>query len=139
MKTLSIKEPWAYLIVNGFKNIENRTWKTKIKGTILIHAGKQIDRDADLHLIRTLMKDDKAYDKMFNEIYIKKNPELFGGIVGQANIIDWQDRKSTGRYHSPWFTGPVGFVLENQKPLPYFPVKGQLSFFNVDYPFKKEQ
>ena len=38
MKVLSIKEPWASLIMNGTKRIETRSWKTKYRGEIYIHA-----------------------------------------------------------------------------------------------------
>jgi hypothetical protein len=45
MKVLSIRQPWAFLIVNGHKNIENRDWLTAYRGPVLIHAGKQWDED----------------------------------------------------------------------------------------------
>ena len=38
MKTLSVRQPWANLIVRGIKDIENRSWKTNFRGRILIHA-----------------------------------------------------------------------------------------------------
>lgn len=38
MKTLTVKQPWASLIVHGIKDIENRTWPTKFRGRILIHS-----------------------------------------------------------------------------------------------------
>lgn len=40
MKVLSIKEPYASLILNGKKTIETRTWKTKHRGLILLHASQ---------------------------------------------------------------------------------------------------
>jgi hypothetical protein len=40
MKALSIRQPWAWLIVNGYKDIENRSWATKFRGPVLIHAAK---------------------------------------------------------------------------------------------------
>jgi hypothetical protein len=43
-RALSIRNPWASLIMGGFKLIENRTWKTDHRGPILIHAGKLVDR-----------------------------------------------------------------------------------------------
>jgi hypothetical protein len=49
MKCLTIKQPWAWLIFNdsgvnkGLKNIENRTWHTKIRGTVAIHTSKKVD------------------------------------------------------------------------------------------------
>jgi hypothetical protein len=46
MKALSIRQPWAYLIITGDKDIENRTWATAYRGPVLIHAGKTMDYDA---------------------------------------------------------------------------------------------
>jgi hypothetical protein len=37
---LSIRQPWAWLIVNGFKDLENRSWSTAFRGPVWIHAGK---------------------------------------------------------------------------------------------------
>lgn len=37
---LSIRQPWADLIVSGKKDIENRSWPTKFRGSFYIHAGK---------------------------------------------------------------------------------------------------
>lgn len=39
MKVLTVKQPWAGLIVQGLKDIENRTWKTNYRGLLFIHAG----------------------------------------------------------------------------------------------------
>lgn len=44
MKALTIKEPWATLIIEGYKEYEFRSWKTNYRGKILIHAGKSIDK-----------------------------------------------------------------------------------------------
>ena len=43
LKALSIKQPWAWLIVNGWKDVENRSWNTHYRGRVLIHAGKTMD------------------------------------------------------------------------------------------------
>jgi len=40
MKVLTIKEPWASMILEGKKTIETRTWKTDYRGQILLHASK---------------------------------------------------------------------------------------------------
>ncbi|WP_206002040.1 ASCH domain-containing protein [Paraburkholderia aromaticivorans] len=42
MKALSIRQPWAWLIVKGHKDIENRTWSTRFRGRVLIHAGARL-------------------------------------------------------------------------------------------------
>lgn len=46
MKTITLKQPWASLVANGYKTYEFRSWKLKYRGDILIHAGKGIDYDA---------------------------------------------------------------------------------------------
>lgn len=46
MKVLTIKQPWATLIIQGDKRFEFRSWQTKYRGDLLIHAGKGIDKEA---------------------------------------------------------------------------------------------
>ena len=46
MKVLTIKQPWASLIVNGYKEYEFRTWKTNFRGEFLIHAGLGVNKEA---------------------------------------------------------------------------------------------
>ena len=46
MKALSIKQPWAELILEGKKTIEIRSWKTKHRGYFIIHSSKRPDRYA---------------------------------------------------------------------------------------------
>lgn len=46
MKILSVRQPWAHLIVHGSKNIENRSWPTRYRGPFLVHASLNIDREA---------------------------------------------------------------------------------------------
>lgn len=118
MKAISVIQPWAWCIVAGGKDIENRTWRTNFRGPVLIHAGKKFDMDAYEGLIST------------GEIPAHMKPEDFirGGIVGMAEIVGCTEKSK-----SSWFMGPYGFMLENQKELPFMPVKGQLGFFEVDY------
>lgn len=105
---ISIQQPWAWLIVNGFKDIENRDWPTKFRGRILIHAGKKIDHDAYQFL-----------EEGFPMLHVPSKDTiacLTGGIVGEARIVDCVQESD-----SPWFFGKFGFVLEDQKVLPFAP------------------
>jgi hypothetical protein len=113
MKAISIKQPWAWLIVNGFKDIENRTWKTYHRGRVFIHASKRPDNTPGLR---------ERLESMIG----RRIPDALdtGGVVGEAEITD-----CVGSSDSPWFSGPFGFVLKNQKPLPLAPCNGQLFFF----------
>lgn len=110
IRALSIRQPWAWLITNGPKDIENRSWFTKFRGPVLIHAGQRFDQDCYYYL-----------SIMFPDLVIPTNPIDFecGGIVGQATITDCVRLSD-----SPWFSGPHGFLLVDRKPLPFRPCKG---------------
>lgn len=118
MKCLSIKQPWAWAIVAGHKDIENRTWPTSYRGPVLIHAGKTDSFD--------LSDDDLAgaFEGM-NDVTLPEHMDR-GGIIGIAEIVDCVDC-----HESPWFDGPYGFVLANARPLPFTPLRGQLGLFEV--------
>ena len=46
MKCLSLKQPYAELVVSGKKTIELRKWNTKFRGEFLVHASKKISKEA---------------------------------------------------------------------------------------------
>lgn len=118
MKALSIMQPWAWLIVNGRKDIENRDWRPtnpglRFRGPVLIHAGKKFDRSFSTDGLPA------------TAVGAPHDPPL-GGIVGMAEIVDCVTESD-----SPWFFGPYGFVIRNAKPLPFMAWKGRLGFFDV--------
>lgn len=115
MRVLSILQPWAWLIANGHKDIENRSWTTPYRGPFLIHAGKRWGREQreDLSFVRA----------RFPHIEVPLSFEL-GGIVGQATIVGCTDDSE-----SPWFFGPYGFEIADASPLPFVPLRGQLGWF----------
>ena len=116
MKALSIRQPWAYLITHGLKPVENRTWNTKVRGEILIHASKGFDK-AGYDWVR----------ENFPAIFLPLPQEFErGGVVGSANLYAVATAAS-----SPWFSGPFGFCLDKAKPLPFVPMLGRLGFFDV--------
>lgn len=126
MKALSIQQPWAWLIANGHKDIENRDWPTKFRGQFLIHASKTVRWD-DYCYIRSAFPDIDI--PFLSEPYNKPrvNEYDMGGIIGIAEIVDCVIYSD-----SPWFQGKYGFVIRNARPLPFFPYKGQLGFFECD-------
>lgn len=118
MKAISIRQPWAWLIVNGHKDIENRDWPTRFRGPVLIHASKGMTRGE---------YEDCRDHCDYLGVTIPAFADLErGGIVGEANIVDCVSESV-----SPWFFGRFGFVLKDAKTLPFRPLKGQLSFFDV--------
>lgn len=113
---LSVQQPWAWLIVNGYKDIENRDWPTKVRGEIAIHAGKKFDAASYRQLRR-------AHPEI---PFPDEDAFAMGGIVGKATIRDCVTASK-----SQWFAGKFGFVLTHQTPLPFTPLRGQLGFFKV--------
>ncbi len=121
MKTLSLKQPFAELIVSGKKTIELRNWKSKFRGEFLIHASQVSDK-----------KSMKAFG-------FDKLPT--GVIVGKVELVDIKEYKSEGEHradkskhlaNSTW--GKYGFVLENVKRFKdVIPAKGKLMFWEFDF------
>jgi len=125
MKALSIRQPWAWLIVNGHKDIENRTWPTRFRGRVLIHAGKGMTRaefeDAAHFMAMISPIDPLPLGDMANAAR--------GGIVGVATITGCIP--GTQKV-SPWhMADQFGFQIVDARPLPFLQCKGALGFFDV--------
>lgn len=102
MMALSIRQPWAWLIVSGHKDIENRSWATTRRGEILIHAGAQLDRAAHDALVAGRHPVTGRPSKL-GLLYPANRIEL-GGIVGMAEIVG-----CVASSESEWFVGEHGF------------------------------
>jgi len=121
---LTVRQPCAWLIVNGWKNIENRTWGRRFSGRLFVHAAKGMTK-GEYEAARIFVAG-------FAPMVADKMPPMkaleLGGIVGETSVI------ACVRYHpSEWFTGPFGFVLDPEKsrPLPFVACKGALGFFRL--------
>lgn len=116
---LSIRQPWAWLIVNGYKPVENRNWPTSYRGPVLIHASKTRDLEGYGQALEIC------------ELLAITLPPLddlpMGGFVGEATLHDCVTESD-----SPWFVGEHGFLLRDARPLTFVPFRGRLGFFNVD-------
>ncbi|OEI83700.1 ASCH domain-containing protein [Brucella sp. BO3] len=119
---LSIQQPWAWLIVNGHKDIENRSWRTSRRGLVAIHAGKKVDRDAAIDLQMCLHPVTGTGMEIDTFAAAGKGT---GGIVGVAEIVDCVECSN-----SDWFVGELGFVIRNAQPVEFIPCKGSLGFFD---------
>ncbi|MFA5953903.1 MAG: ASCH domain-containing protein [Candidatus Shapirobacteria bacterium] len=120
MKALSLKQPFAELIVSGKKTIELRKWNTKFRGEFLIHASKIPDK------------------KAMKKFGFEKLP--LGCIVGKAKLIDVKNYKTEkehmkdkNKHLANSFWGKYGFILINPKRIKPFPAKGNLNFWNFEH------
>lgn len=127
MKVLTIKQPWATLIAKGYKEYEFRTWKTKYRGDILIHAGKCIDKKAMSRfkeynldypvgkiIAKATLTDCLNVDERFRTEVIPKNPLVYRGI---------SDTKWKG----------YGFKLENVEQTNPIEINGKLGLWDYDF------
>lgn len=133
MKALSIKQPWASLIAHGIKDIENRTWKTKFRGRIYIHASAPKKFNIQLTDEQT-----KEAIPILKTAFEGTMP--FGAIIGEVRVIDcvinapsiWAEQSdlSEGAVFKPIYN----WVLANPKlyDKPILNVKGKLSFWFPD-------
>ena len=113
MKALTIQQPWASLIFQAGKNIENRDWYTPHRGRFWVHAAKTIDRG--------------GYEFMAEHGIVLHGPMPTSAIIGSVDLIDVVRQSD-----SIWFCGKYGFVLEYPQPCSPMPMKGQLGFWDTD-------
>lgn len=125
MKGLTIREPWASLIVNGYKKYEFRSWKTNYRGKILIHAGLSLENDNALKfkdynlnyghgeiIGEAYLTDCILVDKEFEDELYKINPLVYGKSK-HARVYAWK----------------LDNVIMYEKRVPY---KGRLGLWNYD-------
>ena len=127
-KVLTVRQPYASLLVGGVKDVENRSRRTNYRGTVLIHAG------ARMHDVVSFLR--KRHEFTVEEITIMtqvnevEENELFGCIVGSVEIVDCI-KDST----SPWAErGQWHWVCRNAKVFdhPIRNVKGRLGLWGWD-------
>lgn len=130
MKVITIKQPWATLIAEGYKEYEFRTWKIKYRGDIFIHAGKSLDKDAikrfkHLNLeyptgqiiAKVTIADCVKVDDTLRNILATKDPLVYKGIISKESN-DWEG---------------YGFKLENVIKVDPIEVNGKLGLWEYDY------
>ena len=114
--TLSIRQPWAWLICCRGKNVENRVWVTQYRGPIVIHAGKAVDWDA-CDILRA-QGHQIPYDLPVQ------------GIVGHARLIGCAGPEVPCK--SMWAMGGQNhWFLEDRAPCEFIPCKGRLNLFDM--------
>lgn len=122
---LSIRQPWAWAILNAGKDIENRSWRTSRRGRIALHAGRGMTLDEYTDCFRTWMAIGREFDFPDSGNVFPSSANLErGGIVGTADLVDCVMTSA-----SPWFFGKFGFVLADVRPVPFIAVSGAQGWF----------
>jgi hypothetical protein len=117
LRALTIRQPWAWLIINGCKDVENRSKRTNYRGPILVHAGLNITDFSEVERIERK-----------HGIRIPESLEI-GGVIGVVDIVDCVERHS-----SPWHErGKFAWVLANPRRLKFRACKGSLGVFQPEF------
>jgi len=112
MKCLSVRQPWANLIISGAKGVENRSWSTGYRGPLYIHAPRMIDKNAE---------------EKFKDI-ISAYP--LGAIIGQVDLVDVMVPEQG--FVDPWYEpGCYGWIFKNPKRFQPHPYRGEGLLFDV--------
>lgn len=146
MKALSVRQPWAYLLCSGIKDIENRTWKLpeKYKGErVLIHASANPDSiKLEIEGQATIKE-----IEMFSALGKSEDENLFSAIIGSVRFIDcvinhesiWAEKSETGQldeqtneFGKPNYNWVATDAVLFEKPI--LNVKGRLNFWDFDLP-----
>lgn len=123
MKVLTLRQPWATLVAEGIKKYEFRSWKTKYRGKILIHAGAGIDKE-DMKKYKDLNLDfpsRRIIAVVEIEDCLELDEDLNKKIINEKNIA-YGDKIRTG----------FAWKLNNVKKINYAKeINGQLGLWNI--------
>lgn len=127
MKVITIKQPYASLIAYGYKKYEFRTWKTKYRGEILIHAGKSLDKNAmkkfeylnldypsGCIIAKANLTDCICIDDNMKEVLKKENSIVYEGAINNKKQLEY------------------GFVLDNIELINPIYINGKLSLWDYN-------
>ena len=110
IRVITIKQPFSKLIIDGIKDVENRTWKTKHQGYIYIHVSKSYDIE-------------KIYEYYPNFDLRDLN---LGQIIGRALLTDCT-KIQTSKWH---ISGQYGFYLAKPERINHKKIiKGKLNIW----------
>lgn len=125
LKALTIRAPWAWAIAQGWKRVENRSWSTKFRGRIAIHAAVSKESDADAAAT-------------FAALGIEPPTEFVrGAIIGTVELVDvlpldeFLRRFGDDRFDCGFARGPLCWVLREPRLCVPTPCSGNFQLWNV--------
>lgn len=130
MKVLSVRQPWAWALIHGGKDVENRVWETKYRGPLAIHAGKRFDMNRSLWDECSRGFWGEPYTSMAKG-YNGQDGHVLGAIIG---IVDLVDCIPDSACNSPWKADGDNFwcwIVENPRPVEPLPMNGQLGLWTI--------
>lgn len=116
-RAITIRQPWAWAIVAGYNDVENRTRRTNFRGQLLVHAAVDLDPT--------------GFEFLWENGLYKKLPFDLprGGLIGMVDVVD-----CTRGYDSDWaLAGSWHWVLRRPREFKgVLPCRGHLGLFEPD-------
>ncbi len=121
MRCVVICQPFASAIIEGIKDVENRTWVVRT-GPLAIMAGKST---AWLNDVTPKQRE------LMNPLFPFENLP-YGMILGTVDVVDIRDLTACFMTGNPWAFGPVGWILRNPRKLVTpIPFRGRQGIFEI--------
>jgi hypothetical protein len=121
MMALSIRPAWAWAIIHGGKDVENRAMRTRFRGRFLVHASlalKQSDYEKAMQALCTAGE---------QAILPPRDEFAAGGLIGSVELVDVAEHSD-----SVWFApGCFAWVLRNPRPMEFLPYRGRRNWFHI--------
>ena len=123
MKALSFRQPWAELILQGRKTMDLRTYHTRYRGVLAVHASQTIETE------------------MCGEHDLNPHNLDRGGVVGMVELLDvilldeaaYNEHLAAHLAGRRWREGLYGWILAHPERLPEFiPARGRTNLFNIN-------
>ena len=136
MKAISLQNPWAQLVVSGFKTVEAKTWTTDYRGELLICSKARSDKSLEKAVLDVIEEEtDLAFEQ--SEFFVN------GAVLGKVQLVDvrplteddleesWMDPAELEETDTPLYA----WVFENAEPIAEpIEVKGKPRLFDVELP-----
>lgn len=125
MNTISVRQPWAWALIHGGKDVENRG---RVPPGSHLLVGRRVFIHAANGMTRAEYEDARAFMASIGVECPRPDQLVRGGIIGTVRLAGvvqaWEE--------SDWFFGPFGLVCEDAGPMIPIPGPGQLGWFNFE-------
>ena len=136
MKAICLQNPWAQLVVSGFKTVEAKTWTTDYRGELLICSKSRSDKSLEKAVLDVIEEEtDLAFEQ--SEFFVN------GAVLGKVQLVDvrplteddleesWMDPAELEEAETPLYA----WVFENAEPIAEpIEVKGKPRLLDMELP-----
>ncbi len=125
-KCLTVRQPYAWAIIKGAKDVENREQKRMYIGRLHIHAGRtEMTGCVDEIVGRVAKHFGVSFSEMLDD-YHRHVSRGLGAVIGSVHMFG-----CAVQHESEWFEGRYGYLLRDPKPLREpVPCRGWPGFFH---------